>query len=152
MLGFEDFIWKNHFAKNIEGNPIDEIYCIIRNNDNDSYIKYGIKMQFDMDENYFPKEVDIEKAKYFVVFISYGRNMMSEEIDQLNHDRRFNSSKGGYGERIFEDGTFQYVATSLDDAKRYCYEYLFKFMEYPLSYVARKRFQTDFCENFVCET
>lgn len=152
MLGFEDFIWKNHSFKNIEENSIDEIYCIIKNKENDSYIKYGIKMQFPMDENYIATSDKIEDAKYFIVFVSTGRDMMSEEIDLLLTDRRFNSYKGGYGERIFEDGTFQYVATSLDEAKRYCYEYLFKFMEYPLSYVTRRRFQTEFDENFVCES
>ncbi len=152
MLGFEDFIWKNHSFKNIEENSIDEIYCIIKNKENDSYIKYGIKMQFPMDENYIATSDKIEDAKYFIVFVSTGRDMMSEEIDLLLTDRRFNSYKGGYGERIFEDGTFQYVATSLEEAKRYCYEYLFKFMEYPLSYVTHRRFQTEFDENFVCET
>ena len=67
MLGFDDFIWKNHLLKNIEGNPVDEIYCIIENKDSGSYIKYGIKMQYEMDSEYMP--VDTDNAKYFIVFI-----------------------------------------------------------------------------------
>ena len=114
MIKYEDLIWKEHKANNIQTNPLEDIYCII--DTGDSARMYFIKPQYPLHEDGSINTKEDEPELY-ILFENIGYEASNKE------KREYGYQFSNYDGYVYDGNkNFCRAFKSLEEAKHGAYQ------------------------------